>query len=555
MSENRKQLIENGIKDKINYYDGMIKERETKFARYSKDGYLFSGWGKEIKEKTTGIPPKFQEIDYSRQINIDRFYNLIRPFYLRSYHQDEQQAIQPITNMNPRQLNFNPKHFIYGGAYIYPTAVTLGIFNIAGFFKVQKDLSYYFENPDEMAKMYISGRLLIVVSIFFQVIILFFLCKKFSNGSFAFFLCLAYLVSPFITANKNLMKPHLYAQIFNFLMIITIYKMSFFKTIKIKFLIIAGFFIGFAAGSNLWNAILYLLPAVVILFSNNSFVKKLKFWIILGISIIFGFILANPYIIVDLKNFYYEMIFITFYAKESNPSIYNAIFSSFPKYLTLMILTLIICYKILISKISIIKSSQNAALIISSSIFIFLYFIYLFIIRLGDRYAVYYFPTVYPYIFILPALLYEFFSINQKKFMKIILILTVIFNLFISIQFQMDYYMDSNKSSHRIAAGDWINNNIPPNTVLGLIDSQPQDIPSFSFANYRIFIYPSQYSDSIDVSECNYIICSDYADRMEWVNRLVASGKYKIIKIFKSERLYYKLWGQYNTPIYALQKI
>ena len=314
-SSARKKLIENGIDNKQNYYNEMINERETKFARYSKDGHLFSGWGKEIKEKTTGIPLKYQEIVYLNKINMNLFYNLIRPFYLRSYHQDEQQALQPITNMNPKQLSFNPKHFIYGGAYIYPTAASLGLFNIAGFFKIRKDLNYYFDNPVEMAKMYIAGRFLIVISIFLQVIILFILCKKFSNVHFAFLLCLAFLVSPFITANKNLMKPHLYAQIFNFLMIFTLYKMSFHKKIKIKHLIIANALIGLGAGSNLWNAILYLVPATTILLSENYFADKIRLWIISGISLIISFIIINPYIIVDFKNFYYEMIFITFYAK------------------------------------------------------------------------------------------------------------------------------------------------------------------------------------------------------------------------------------------------
>ena len=174
---------------------------------------------------------------------------------------------------------------------------------------------------------------------------------------------------------------------------------------------------------------------------------------------------------------------------------------------------------------------------------------------MGDRYAVYYFPTIYPYIFILPALLYEYFSANQKKAVKILLIFTIVFNFFISIQYQMDYYMDSNELSHRITAGDWINKNIPPKTVLGLIDSQPQDIPSFSFANYKIFIYQSEYSNDIDVSECDYIVCSDYANRMKWTEELIKSGKYKTVKIFKSKRLYYRLWQQYNMPIYILKKL
>ncbi|MBP7652680.1 glycosyltransferase family 39 protein [Candidatus Dependentiae bacterium] len=551
MSDRRKTLVEEGIEDKKKLYSEMIFERENK---YNKEEYIFSRWGKEIKDNTIGKSQLFQIIDYSAGYNLKGFYSLIRPFYLRSYHQDEQQAIQPISNMNPKKLDFNPKFYIYGGGYIYPTAFSLGIFNILGFFKVKTDLNYYFENPDEMAGMYIAGRFAVVISIFLQIVLLFLLCRKLTTEKFALFLCLTYLVSPLVTANKNLMKPHLFAQFFSLVMLYYVYNMSINKNLKFKFSIISGLFIGFGAGCNMLNAVLYLIPAGMIVLENYNFAGKLKFLIITGVSVIAGYFIVNPYVIFDLKNYYYEMIYITHYSGEAKPAFSNFFKMTLMKYLNFYLIVLIFCYIILLKKIKMIIKSPFSKIIISSTFFVAIFLSYMAYKKVGT-YSLYYMPTLYPLVIITPALLYKSFSDIERKLVFLLISVWMICNLFVSVQYQMDFHVDGSEKSHRITAGEWINKNIKSGTDVGIIDCQPQDIPAFGFSKYKLSIYPSKYNSDIDVSNSEYIICSDYSYRMVWVDELVKSRKYEIIKVFKSDRFYYRLWEQLNMPIYILKKI
>ena len=45
--------------------------------------------------------------------------NSVRSFYTRSAHEDEQTNLLVLSRMKPRNLDFNPHFFAYGGAYIY----------------------------------------------------------------------------------------------------------------------------------------------------------------------------------------------------------------------------------------------------------------------------------------------------------------------------------------------------------------------------------------------------------------------------------------------------
>ncbi|HHL39088.1 MAG TPA: phospholipid carrier-dependent glycosyltransferase [Deltaproteobacteria bacterium] len=79
---------------------------------------------------------------------------------LRSYHPDEHKFLMAIANMEPGELDFNPRFFIYPTLQIYLTAAVLKAASLAGVVELVGEKAYYFAEPDMMGRIYLAGRLL-----------------------------------------------------------------------------------------------------------------------------------------------------------------------------------------------------------------------------------------------------------------------------------------------------------------------------------------------------------------------------------------------------------
>ncbi|MCX5641692.1 MAG: phospholipid carrier-dependent glycosyltransferase [Candidatus Omnitrophica bacterium] len=79
---------------------------------------------------------------------------------IRSYHPDEYFVIKSLATMNPKTFNLNPHQFTVGGAYLYLTALITFLLSKIGWIKLTGDLGFYFFHPQEMAKLYLVGRLI-----------------------------------------------------------------------------------------------------------------------------------------------------------------------------------------------------------------------------------------------------------------------------------------------------------------------------------------------------------------------------------------------------------
>lgn len=206
-----------------------------------------------------------------------------------------------------------------------------------------------------------------------------------------------------------------------------------------------------------------------------------------------------------------------------------------------------------IKKLTITDGEKNIIL----SIMIVFIFIFAFFCWTGVEadHIRYFFPII-PLLFMFIGRVYNFLQAFQKKILLTLFFMALLFNFFISGQYVLDMMQDASNESHRLSAGKWINENIPKGTLIGMVDNQPQDVPAFSFCNYRLFKMPSYYYDDYDPTDAEYIVLTDYARRMEWFDELVnKQKKYKVEKVFGSKRYYYKTLSQLNLTVYILKKI
>lgn len=84
--------------------------------------------------------------------------NLFNP--IRSFHPDEYQVFKSLSNMRPGQLDFDPKSYIYPSLHTYLVGATVGACSALGIVKLERDVRYYFDHPDDMGRMYLAGRAL-----------------------------------------------------------------------------------------------------------------------------------------------------------------------------------------------------------------------------------------------------------------------------------------------------------------------------------------------------------------------------------------------------------
>jgi hypothetical protein len=82
---------------------------------------------------------------------------------LHSMHPDEHKILEPLANMDPARLDFNPRHFDHPTLHIYLVGAALGLARVAGLIEVAESQQFYLHNPEEMGRVYLIGRLLTVL--------------------------------------------------------------------------------------------------------------------------------------------------------------------------------------------------------------------------------------------------------------------------------------------------------------------------------------------------------------------------------------------------------
>lgn len=83
---------------------------------------------------------------------------ILRRYRLYSRQPDEMILFRALQRMRPRQLDFDPHLYQYGGGYLYLIGAALGAAGVTGFVRLTGDLSVYLEHPEWFAGFYVVAR-------------------------------------------------------------------------------------------------------------------------------------------------------------------------------------------------------------------------------------------------------------------------------------------------------------------------------------------------------------------------------------------------------------
>ena len=77
---------------------------------------------------------------------------------IRAFHPDEYVILKGLAQMRPMRLKLFHGFFGWPSLQFYVTGVALGVARAFGFVALRRDIAFYFQHPEEMAKMYLVGR-------------------------------------------------------------------------------------------------------------------------------------------------------------------------------------------------------------------------------------------------------------------------------------------------------------------------------------------------------------------------------------------------------------
>ena len=228
----------------------------------------------------------------------------LSPYFdiLRTYHPDEQYIIKTISHMDPARLDLNPRTFIYAPFFFYQIAGGISIGKAINFITIKKDIIYYMIHPEEMAKIYIGGRLVVAIMGVSIVLLVYIIGKTLYGVKVGLTGSAIMAVIPIFVLLSHFIKPDVpmtFWATLAFLFSIYIY-----KTGNLKWYILSGIAIGLSGGSK-YPMLLSFLVVITAHFLRKTPRFRNIFYSFLFVGI--SFIITSPYIILDWQRFLHDV--------------------------------------------------------------------------------------------------------------------------------------------------------------------------------------------------------------------------------------------------------
>ena len=130
---------------------------------------------------------------------------------LNSQVPDEQFIMHAISQMQPRRLDFNPRFFSYGGAYVFAVAASLGLGQMAGLVQLTPDRLFYLSQPEQVQRLFLIGKWLGVIAGLLLIILVYLAGRRLVSRTAG--LCAAALASsyPAYVVEAHHLKPFLWS--------------------------------------------------------------------------------------------------------------------------------------------------------------------------------------------------------------------------------------------------------------------------------------------------------------------------------------------------------
>lgn len=449
-----------------------------------------------------------KNLDYKTAINLGLARYLIVP-----YAGDDAFTLKALKNLDPINFDIDPNYYFYGGGFIFSSAGALFIADKLNVIKLVNDISYYLKNPEEIGKIYLILRYIVILFASFGIVILFIISQKFGGKQVAYLASLFLLTNPETIASTHSVEPH--AFVLPFFLLAILFSFKSLENNNNKNIIFFGLFSGISIGTQVTSLFLVLIY-FYLLFEDIR--NKINYKIIFNkltkyfVSLLIAFVILNPFYIYN-----FEEVFENFFIGVSNLEVdkpernflkFYAPYQISIFYLVLFVVATI--YNVIFSTSK--KIKIILILLFAGSVLYFLL----------DQVAQYIYSVLSLFALVSAIMICDIFKkLDKSKYLFVIILLT----FFICTTFlRGSYYFINYKYDNRMEAGKWINKYIPRNSVIGIkFPPTNWDIVPFQFGNYVLKDYKINES-----AEYLILVSKDKT----------VSNNFKIIKSFKPKSIF-----------------
>ncbi|HOV21712.1 MAG TPA: glycosyltransferase family 39 protein [bacterium] len=498
-----------------------------------------------IEKIYKGMGPYLAKYPEVEKEKLPRFY--YNP--IRSYHPDEYYVIKSFSSMKPEKFDFNPHAYSIGGAYLYLVGLFLFLFSKLNFVVLSKDICFYFLHPEEIGKFYIIGRAITAIYGIGIILLSYLLCKKFfKDGLKSFLICLLILFSPLIILNSHYMYvdiPGLFwITACLFITSNSIEKFSF------KNVFLAGIFAGLACGTKITFVVSIVIPllGIFIIFKNPKDI--VKNFLLVVICFIFSFFITNPYFFLTFPEPLIEL-------EQHTGLSFNGKFYFLSLKYGLGFPLLIFALTGTLLSIFFIKERSDLEKKLLFLLFSWTVFFFIFISIFSKNFARYILPLV-PSFIILGGYGWFLTLTKTKKILKFLISLWIIFVILFTFFYGMSYEMLFIQKNIRTEAGEWIKENIPAGSSIGVTEVPWQfQMPPFDYFKYNLIVTGYDFN-KLKKEKPEYFIISSFQapippfplklqiEKNSFWNEFINSSIYKEEKKFQKFPSFLSFKFQFN---------
>ncbi|MEW6354947.1 MAG: glycosyltransferase family 39 protein [Planctomycetota bacterium] len=219
---------------------------------------------------------------------------------VRSYHPDEYVVFKTIANMNPGRLDFDPEFYAWPSFFIYLVAMALKLCSLVGLAHLTTDIKHYFQHPEDMARLYIIGRGIVVLFGMASAAVTYLIGKRLKGTRCGWIAAAVLVLSPAFVINIHYMTADLPMMCFALLTIL--FCLHIVANPSRRWYVLAGASAGLCAGMKYTGAVILftLAYAHVLAWIGKKDVRHK--WIICSLLLAVAcFAIVNPFHILHLS--------------------------------------------------------------------------------------------------------------------------------------------------------------------------------------------------------------------------------------------------------------
>jgi hypothetical protein len=446
--------------------------------------------------------------------------NSARSFYLRTGHEDEAPILVALSRIKPGRLEFNPRIYTYGGAYMYFLGAWIAALMAVTSFSWHLSLPFYLSHLDQLAHVYLFGRFLTTFAFVVGDVFVCFLGRRFWNTETGLWAALFFATSPGIVLGAHVMKPHLLGTVF--ILATFYYCARVLRDGDDRSWLYAGTMAGLAAGSapylGLCTALLPITLCLQIVYRGKAPRACLTNLLLGSVACIAVFFLTNPFFIYE-PGTSWKALFVIGQASARNAS-YMWKFPIYGIPRGCGILTALWILRGLISR----RNFQEPVRMLATAGFLF-YLLNSWILQSADSLiGTRNFPAFFLGFLLAGLSIADWLQATPSAWKRSLIRtaagISVAYAALLSSLIDYNLHVDSTELSTRFVAGDWIGRNIPAGSELGFLRLfQPSNAPYFQWNHYRLkFVDPrileAPVAPERAMPETLILTSSSYDDRL-----------------------------------------